>query len=439
MNKKIYIIGGVVLIVLIGAVIAILSLKNGRSELASKNTTSTTPTDSDFVGKGGDCEPLDGNQWYRSDNTLTINPVNPNNLGIFIERRGYFRTENGGSSWEYSSKGIKGHEPTQPSPHNRPCYLEFSTAAVDPSNPNRILLGALGDFNDITSAINKAGGLLESIDGGKTWKQLLKPGINAYVHAIAISPADPKTIYYTTSSYYGNGMTKSLLTKGLVYKTIDGGENWEELNTGILPNTGGQEIYIDGKNPNRVLVTTATFNYVNGQRQPANEVLGVLISEDAGENWTSYKSLPEGDEAIISSSVAPNNFNNLYVSVMSDTEARGYYSTNSGKTFSKSGMAMDVVAFDPTDLTGNRAVGYAWQIGAKTLFETSDAGATWRATGTLPAEITSVQDPKQRISKIVIDPSDSNIMYAAGSNAFVWKTIDGGKKWVMQLSLDTLP
>jgi|GEM_PF-4458964 len=86
---------------------------------------------------------------------------------------------------------------------------------------------------------------------------------------------------------------------------------------------------------------------------------------------------------------------------------------------------MDVVAYDPTDLSGNKMIGYSWQSGFKTLFKSSDAGATWQQSGVLPSEIISVQDP--------------NIIIMSGASGFVWKSIDNGMNWETILSLETLP
>jgi len=100
---------------------------------------------------------------------------------------------------------------------------------------------------------------------------------------------------------------------------------------------------------------------------------------------------------------------------------------------------MDVVAYDPTDLSGNKMIGYSWQSGFKTLFKSSDVGATWQQSGVLPSEIISVQDPKLRISKIIINSQDPNIIIMSGASGFVWKSIDNGMNWETILSLETLP
>jgi photosystem II stability/assembly factor-like uncharacterized protein len=168
--------------------------------------------------------------------------------------------------------------------------------------------------------------------------------------------------------------------------------------------------------------------------------LGFLYSEDAGTTWTSLNSLPQEDANIVKSAASPKNFNSMYVSVFSQSGARSYYSTDGAKTFKRSGLPIDVAAYYPNDTTGKRMFGYAWQSGiGRALYTSTDAGATWKTTGTLPAEIINVQDPKTRVSKIVIDPADEKTIYMAGSSAYLWKSVDAGATWKTVLSLDTLP
>ncbi len=424
-------------IVLAVAGFAFTKINKGDDPKSSSNNQANAGPD--FAGMSGSCKPIDEHQWYRSDGTLSVDPQNPSNVYVFIEKRGFFKSTDAGETWQYKSKGIKGFN--APDLYKgRPCYVEFRTMAIDPTNPQRILLGALGDFDDIKSQLNQAGGMLETLDGGESWHQLLKPGMNAYVHDIAIDPSNPQTIYYVTSSQKPANRSTSLNTKGLVYKTSDGGKNWKELPTGLIKNAGGQQIFIDSKDPKRLMFSTIAFNFnAQGKRETTTETLGMLSTEDAGESWKSIKSLPLADSNLSDTFGSSINFNNLYGVAFSDQGARSYYTTDGAQTFKKAGFPMDIVAYDPGDTSGNTLFGYSWQSGGKTMYKSSNAGATWQPTGTLPAEITKVQDPKLRISKIVIDPKNSKNIYMAGSSAYVWKSTDSGQTWKATLSIDRIP
>jgi photosystem II stability/assembly factor-like uncharacterized protein len=450
-NKKIFIIIFAVILLVIITLVTVFALssddnknnQNIQQTQTPESTQSETRTqpaiESEFTGQTDKCQPLNEHQWFRSDSTLTIDPTNSDILNIFIEKRGFFRSEDGGESWEYKSKGIKGFKAPD-TPQGRPCFLEFRASVVDQTNPDRILLGALGDFDTIDSMFNKAGGLLESLDGGESWNQILTNEVNAYVHDIAIDPQNPDTIYYITSSQKPANREASINTKGLVYKTTNGGKSWKELNTGLLPDTGAQNIHMNPKDSSQLIVTSSTFSRnAMGGRAAGSETLGILITNDGGETWKGIKSLPPGDSTVLESFISPTNFNNLYVPVMSDTGARSYFSIDGGMTFEKSAFPMDIVAYDPADATGKAMVGYSWQSGSKSMFKSIDSGKTWQQYGTLPKDITNIQDPKLRIQKIIISEGDSNLIYMAGASAFVWRSTDGGLTWQTMLSLDTLP
>src|SRR5207302_3071677 len=65
------------------------------------------------------------------------------------------------------------------------------------------------------------------------------------------------------------------------------------------------------------------------------------------------------------------------------------------------------------------------------ILRSSDGGTTWTLVG-------NTQFDRKGITKIVIDPANTNIVYVAVANAFVnavaggngiWKTTDGGQTW----------
>lgn len=74
-------------------------------------------------------------------------------------------------------------------------------------------------------------GILKSTNSGETWSdiKLLTTEKDAIVNALAISPKDPKEIYYATRTTF--------------YRSVDGGENWS---TKKLPTTrAGWKLLID--------------------------------------------------------------------------------------------------------------------------------------------------------------------------------------------------
>jgi photosystem II stability/assembly factor-like uncharacterized protein len=64
-----------------------------------------------------------------------------------------------------------------------------------------------------------AQGVSRSSDGGKTWRHAGLTGVQ--VHALAVAPADPRTIY--AGSWRGAG----------VYRSTDGGRTWKPFSAGL--------------------------------------------------------------------------------------------------------------------------------------------------------------------------------------------------------------
>jgi len=119
-------------------------------------------------------------------------------------------------------------------------------------------------------------------------------------------------------------------------------------------------------------------------------------------------------------------------------------SMNGGTTFKpvfdKYNQSIGAVAIDPNDHnTVWVGTGESWVRNSVSLgdgiYKTSDGGDTWTKTGLADSE---------HISRILIDPKDSNTVYVCAvghlwdSNAErgVYKTTDGGKKWDKVLSVN---
>lgn len=125
-------------------------------------------------------------------------------LYVATEKRGIWRTSDGGGTWVDLSKngeegsGIAG-------------YSEYSSSR---------------DFYDIALGVSDPGfvvfaskyGLLRSNDGGDTWEEipLLTPPGSTVIYSLAVDPKDANNIYYGTSTTY--------------YRSPNGGTNWVPKN-----------------------------------------------------------------------------------------------------------------------------------------------------------------------------------------------------------------
>ena len=242
---------------------------------------------------------------------------------------------------------------------------------------------------------------------------------------------DNPDVMYVTDAYAG------------VHKSIDGGLTWTELPTGFVRGTRVTDLRVDPSNPSTIyagtfgLLTAGGSNYLETQ-------YGVLKSVDSGETWTSMKTGLGADlrhQAIFRLDLSPRDPSRLIVSV-GDTSY--YLSSDGAATFARPAAPTSqtgIMQFDPTDAAGKRIVGLS-QSGTQ-IVESLDAGNTWRAIGTLPIEMQNNGDPSRptgiRPSDIAISHQNPRVVYLSGSHGSVYRTGDGGVTWRKVLSGTSLP
>ncbi|MEM6380100.1 MAG: sialidase family protein, partial [Bacteroidota bacterium] len=186
---------------------------------------------------------------------------------------------------------------------------------------------------------------------------------------------------------------------------------------------------------------------------------GVWYSENAGTTWTpifdNYSTASIGDIAVYQQDpsiiwVGTGEANNRNSVSWGDGV---FKSTDGGKTFENVGLrsthqiARVVTLPNQPESVCVCAVGHLWgTTGERGLFKTKDGGENWeKLTNGLP------NDGKTGCTDLVVDPNNSNVMYAAfyerlrkpwifksgGANGGIFKTVDGGKSWTKLM--DGLP
>jgi photosystem II stability/assembly factor-like uncharacterized protein len=174
---------------------------------------------------------------------------------------------------------------------------QISRVVVDPTNPNRVYVAALGNIY----GPNQDRGVYRSTDGGKSWKKILwKTGDPENVGAadLAIDPKNARVLYaslWATRRPPWSVYAPSYMPGSGLYKSIDGGDNWKQLSGG-LPNDqflGRIGIAISPSNPNRLwaVVDHLGRSVARPRTGPTDssptEVPkgGVYTSNDAGATW----------------------------------------------------------------------------------------------------------------------------------------------------------
>ncbi len=391
-----------------------------------------TTSNSDIVqGYPVNCYPRLGFDNYRTEKTFVINPKNNKEMYINVEYKGLYKSIDGGNAWVFSGKGLKGLPKNDDS--SKPCHELRFHLYIDSSNPDRLLAPGGSAPGRVGEGL---GGLSESLDRGATWRQLFTSEMSAYTESVIIDPTNTAIVYVTTSSMPqgmdGPDKGKMFVSKGVLYKTINGGKTWEELPTGFFENLRVPGIFIDAQNPKKLRL--ATFGLPSGtniDKKTTKEQWGFLETNDSGRTWIKMDSTI--GIGIRNLDVSPSNLNHFYLMASKDNTDKVYYSVD-GTLKEPSNMMVNFARYDPHDKNGMRLIGINIHAQPNDLFESLDGGKTWSVVGKLPRGVTN----DHRVSNIVFDPVDNGVIYINADQARVWKSNDKGNTWEMLLSLDKL-
>jgi photosystem II stability/assembly factor-like uncharacterized protein len=296
---------------------------------------------------------------------VRMRPDSPDTMYVTDAWSGVNLSADGGRTWVASNEGIMTR--AGPSGDAIPVFC----LTIDPRNPDTLWCGT-----------QNRRGIFKSTDGGRTWTEKVKgveetTGIS--FRGFTIDPGDSRIVYAAAeiSSFAWTPDGKQRigrefdLTKGVVYKTTDGGEQWRAIWRG---DNLARYVWIDPQNANTVYVSTGIFD----REAASGDGVGILKSSDGGKTWRAL--------------AAKNGLANLYV----------------GSLF--------MHPQEPTTLlagTGNGAL--RTQAG---VYRTTDGGETW----------TQVLRTGNPVSSVEFALGDPRIAYA-GTPSAIYRSEDGGLSW----------
>lgn len=234
----------------------------------------------------------------------------------------YAGTASGGI-WKSTSGGIK-WEPI----FDKELTASIGAIAIQQTNPSVVWAGT-GEGNPRNS-LNGGFGIYKSLDAGKTWK-LMGLEKTRHIHRVVIDPTNPEVVYAgAIGSPWGEHQERG------VYKTLDGGKTWKQI---LFTNTksGIADLIIDPTNPNKLIAAMWEHKRDPWFFKSGGEGSGLYITHDGGENWkkiTKKEGFPDGELGRIGVAIARSNPDIVYALVEAKKNAL-YKSEDGGFSWKK--------------------------------------------------------------------------------------------------------
>ncbi len=330
-------------------------------------------------------------------------PTQPNVFYIGVNNGGVWKTDDFGRTWN----PIFDDAPTG----------SVGDLAVSSTNPDIIYVGSGEGLHRPDLGVGD--GIFKSTDGGKNWRHIGLPDIQQ-VGRLIVHPTNPDIVFVAGLGHpYGPNEERG------VFRTTDGGKNWEKV-LYIDQNTGAIQVEFDPNNPN--VLFADMWEHREGPWENARfsgENSGLYKSTDGGDTWRQLtKGLPTADDGLgrIGIGIAPSDSRIIYATVDARNNGGIYKSEDAGnswtiinKDYRLWGRGGDFAEIKVHPKNPDKL--YVGNIAAYT---SNDGGKSWMSIKGAPGG--------DDYHRIWINPNQPDIMlFVTDQGATV--TVNAGKTW----------
>ena len=302
------------------------------------------------------------------------------------------RSEDAGATWQFAGNGI--------------ATLQVDDIEISPLDPDRILVGFEAE---------NSGGCYMSSDGGNTWE--LVSGLPGTRFSQVTFGADG-------AMYAWSNGPSSIAQEGL-YKSTDNGATWNNMgpNIGSVFETQIFALTASSTDPSLVFIGGNNFG-LNGWESM------IYKSTNGGETWiNTYMGPPDDFYSVRYLFIDPNSADEIiYAGYKSEVHGGFLKSTDAGLGWTEIGTAIPgtyrwggAIVCDPNDsdklLAGRGGYGIDG-----TIYRSSNGGNTWSSTNLNLSQFSKVSD-------ILINPENTDVVYVASTQNGVQLSLDGGMNW----------
>lgn len=194
---------------------------------------------------------------------------------------GMYKSTDGGKTWQHLGLDDTHH---------------IGRVIIHPTNPDIVWVAALGHLY----SANDDRGVYKTTDGGKTWQKTLFVNKDAGAVDLIADPTNPDILYTAiwererqAWDFKGNGPASG------IYKSVDGGNNWELITTGDngFPNDDGVGrigLAISHQNPNKIYALLDNQN----RREKEDDKEEFVVTKEKLRTMTSEEFLKLKDKDI---------------------------------------------------------------------------------------------------------------------------------------------
>tara|TARA_B110000438_G_scaffold285757_1_gene316218 strand:- start:22177 stop:25440 length:3264 start_codon:yes stop_codon:yes gene_type:complete len=245
---------------------------------------------------------------------IAIHPKNENVWYVATGSSGVWKTENSGTTW----KPI----------FDREASYSTGCVTIDPNDNSIIWIGTGENVGGRHVAYGD--GIYKSTNGGKSWTNMgLKK--SEHISKIIVHPNNSDIVWVASQGpLWSSGGERGL------YKTIDGGKNWKKV-LGGNEWTGVTELVIDPRNPNNLYAATWQRHRTVAALMGGGPDSGLHRSIDGGETWEKLKTgLPKSNIGKIGLAISPQKPDVLYAALeLERTKGAVYKSEDRGSSWTK--------------------------------------------------------------------------------------------------------
>jgi photosystem II stability/assembly factor-like uncharacterized protein len=393
---------------------------------------------------------------------IRMRPDNPDILYVTDAYAGVFKSCDGGQNWAPINSGIVTR--SGPSGDAIPVFC----LTIDPHDHDILWIGT-----------QNVRGIFKSTDGGESWMQMdrgVEERSGITFRGFTVDPRSSDIVYAAAelSSWCWAGEERKGrefdLTRGVVYKTTDGGLHWKAVWRG---DNLARYVWIDPQDPQTLYISTGIFDREAANSHPAAGRpggVGIIKSRDGGTSWRQVNSgldnlyvgtlfLHPRDPRILLAGTGNNQYHDRGGVYLSLDGGASWRQTLGGENINSVEFALS----DPRT---------AYAAGADGVYASADGGRSWRRMSSgdpgwgppgiragFPIDLqVDPRDPKRIFANnygggnflsndggaswiaasrgytgaqardIAVDPKDRNTVYAAARSG-IFTSPDGGSTW----------